>query len=158
MNDSEIRSILVPVSNASLLLPNAAVAEVIALGDLTPITDAPDWLLGTTIWHGWEVPVVAWAVLTRLTGAEPTGQARVAVLKALTGGDRMPYFGILTQGFPQLTSVNAANLVAIPDAEVNIGMLARAILQEREVIVPDLDRTAQLIAHAAYGALPITAH
>mgnify|MGYP001370497353 CR=1 FL=1 len=157
MNDSEIRSVLVPVTNAALLLPNAAVAEVIALSELAPIADAPEWLLGTTIWHGWEVPVAAWAVLTRLAGSESTAHGRIAVFKALTGGGRMPYFGILTQGFPQLTSVNAANLVAIPDAEVTIGMLARAILQEREVIVPDLDRTAQLIAHAAYGALPITA-
>ena len=42
-----IHCLLIPLHKETMLLPNAAVAEVIAYSDPESIPDAPDWL------HGW---------------------------------------------------------------------------------------------------------
>ena len=154
--EQEIRSVLIPVSGGDLLLPNAAVAEVIGMSEVVPVPDAPEWLIGTTLWHGWEMPLVAYGLLARMSEDEGVKSSRVAVIKALSAPARMPYMGFLCRGFPRLVTVSPANLVAIPDQETRIGVLGHAILQDREVVLPDLDRTSQLVAHAAFGALPIT--
>ena len=156
MSEQEVRSVLVPVSGGDILLPNAAVAEVIGLSEVVPVPDAPEWLVGTTLWHGWEMPLVAYGLLSRMAEDEPTKSSRIAVIKALSGPARMPFRGFLCRGFPRLVTVSPANLVAIPDRDASIGVLGYAILQDREVVLPDLDRTSQLVAHAAFGALPIT--
>jgi chemosensory pili system protein ChpC len=156
MSEQEVRSVLIPVSGGDLLLPNATVAEVIGMSEVVPVADAPEWLVGTTLWHGWEMPLVAYGLLSRMAEEETVQNSRIAVVKALSGPGRMPYMGFLCTGFPRLVTVSPANLVAIPDREVSIGVLGHAILQDREVVLPDLDRTSQLVAHAAFGALPIT--
>lgn len=156
MSEQEVRSVLIPVSGGDLLLPNAAVAEVIGLSEVVPVPNAPEWLIGTTLWHGWEMPLVAYGLLARMSEEEAEKSSRIAVVKALSGPPRMPFMGFLCRGFPRLVTVSPANLVAIPDRASTIGVLGHAILQDREVVLPDLDRTSQLVAHAAFGALPIT--
>lgn len=155
MSEQEIRSVLVPVSGGELLLPNAAVAEVVGMAEITEVPNAPEWLLGTSLWHGWEMPLVAYGVLARMAEKETAKANRIAVIKALSAPGRMPYMGFLCLGFPRLVTINKAALVPIPDTPSVIGVLGHAILQDREVVIPDLDRTSQLVAHAAFGALPI---
>ncbi|GAB4194082.1 MAG: chemotaxis protein CheW [Wenzhouxiangellaceae bacterium] len=156
MSEQEIRSVLIPASGGDLLLPNASVAEVVGLAEISPVPNAANWLVGTMLWHGWEIPLVNYGLLARTTESDAGDANRVAIIKALSAPARMPYMGFLCRGFPRLVTVTAASLVAIPDRTNVIGVLGHAILQDREVILPDLDRTSQLVAHAAFGALPIT--
>ena len=76
-----------------------------------PVADAPAWLLGRLAWRGWGLPVLAFSVLAGTAVQEPTENTRVAILKALNGNARLPYFGVLCQGFPRLTLVSEEMLV-----------------------------------------------
>ncbi|MFO7763939.1 MAG: chemotaxis protein CheW [Wenzhouxiangellaceae bacterium] len=155
MPDTEIRSVLMPVTEAELLLPNASIAEIVAYSKPEPIGQAPEWLLGNVLWHGWQVPVVAFGTLTEQHPAEPVEGAKICITKSLIENDRMPYIGLLAQGFPRLVTVTEAALTEVPDSSAHIAIAGKVIIGDREAWVPDLDRIGQLVAHAAFGALPV---
>jgi len=155
MSEREIRSVLVPVTDAELLLPNASIAEIVAYSRPGPIDQAPDWLLGNVLWHGWQVPVLAFGVLTESNDAEPVEGAKICITKSLIENERMPYIGILAQGFPRLVTVTEAALTEVPDSSTHIATAGKIIIGDRDAWVPDLDRIGQLVAHAAFGALPV---
>lgn len=155
MSETEIRSVLVPVTEAELLLPNASIAEIVAYSHPDPIDPAPDWLLGNVLWHGWQVPVLAFGILTEHNDTEPVDGAKICITKSLIQNDRMPYIGILAQGFPRLVTVTEAALTKVPDSSTHIATAGKVIIGDREAWMPDLDRIGQLVAHAAFGALPV---
>jgi chemosensory pili system protein ChpC len=156
MAETEIRSVMVPLTGIQILVPNATVAEVVGFIDPEPVPGAPDWLLGTFLWRGWQVPLVSFANLTEHAEKESTNGARLCITKTLIKSERMPYIAILAQGFPRLTTVTEDNLVEVPAESKPIAVAGRVIIDSTEVIIPDLDRLGHLVAHAAFGALPLT--
>ena len=151
---NDIRGVLIQVSGARLLLPNATIAEVLSYAQPEPVDGAPDWLLGRIRWRGWRLPLIAFA---RLTGiAEETGALgnKVLVLKALGGDPKLPYFALLTQGFPRLVTVAHDELMA--DAgdglELPAGVKARVLLREDPALLPDLQAVESRIGEALQAA------
>jgi len=156
MSDTEIRSVMVPVTDANLLLPNATVAEMIGYSEPDPIPEAVEWVLGTVLWHGWQVPVISFSNLIEEAGKEDLKSARICILKTLVDTDRMPYMALVTQGHPRLVTLSEDNFEEIPTESNPIAVAGKAQVEGREAIVPDLDRLGHLVAHAAFGALPLT--
>ncbi len=156
MSLAEVRCVLVPVTGAELLLPNATIAEVASYVEPEPVTGAPGWMPGLLLWRGWQVPLVSFSMLAGLAEHEELNTARVCYAKALIGNERMPYFALLSRDFPRLTTVNQAGLAETPQAERPIAVAGTVILQDRNVLIPDLDRLAHLAAHAAFGSLPLS--
>lgn len=156
MTTGEIRCVLVPVTGADLLLPNATIAEVAAYTAPEPISDAPDWMPGMILWRGWQVPLIQFSVLAALARQENPSSARLCVIKSLIGSERMPYFALLAQGFPRLTTVDRAGLSEIDGSDQPAGVAGQAIVDGGTAIVPDLDLLADLVARAAFGAGPIS--
>ena len=155
MSAADLRCVLVPVTGADLLLPNAAIAEVADFSTPEPISDAPAWLAGMILWRGWQVPLIKFSLLAGLSEQEETGSTRLCVLKSLMGSERMPYIALLAQGFPRLTTIDDSSLSEIENAGESTGVAGMATLDDSKVIVPDLDELAQLAIHAAFGAAPM---
>ena len=156
MSEAEIRSVIIPLTGMELLVPNATVAEVINYLEPQPLSDTPSWMLGTILWRGWQVPMISYAVLAEAAPAESTDRAKICVTKSLIGNARMPYFAILAQSFPRLTTIAATDVVELSSETRPIAVAGRMVMDERELVVPDLDRLGHLVAHAAFGALPVT--
>ncbi len=137
---SDIRGVMITVTNGRLLLPNATVAEVITYSDPEPVPGAPDWLLGRIRWRGWRIPMVSFARLAGYSHNEGERGAKVAVLKALSGHPRLPYFCMITQGFPRLTTVSASALLERAEDELlPEGALMRVQLRDDEAVIPDFE-------------------
>jgi chemosensory pili system protein ChpC len=152
-SSADIRGVLINLGAGRLLLPNATVAEVISFSPPEPISNAPDWLLGGMRWRGWRVPVLSVARLYGWPRQDSALGAKVAVLKALGGNPRLPYFAVVAQGFPRLVTVSEERL--LEDAEgdaLSDGIQARVVLGEDRAVVPDLLRVEALIAEALQAA------
>lgn len=148
-NFPDLRGVLIQVSGGRLMLPNACIAEILSVADPEPIEGAPDWLLGRIRWRGWQVPLISFATMAGLGEHDPAlrGQ-RVLVLKTLGGDARLPYFALLTQGFPRLVTVSQAMLAEEPDAELGNGVAAAIRYQDEEALVPDMDVIEQRLQAA----------
>jgi chemosensory pili system protein ChpC len=136
----EIRCVLIPSGGARLLLPNAAVAEVITMSKPEPVEGAPAWLLGRIGWRGWRLPLVSFATLT---GSDDGGEglsSRVAVLKALGSHPKLPFVAVVTQGFPRLITLNAELILPTHDgSELPFGVRANVLVRDDIALIPDLE-------------------
>lgn len=142
----EIRGVILPVTGGRVLVPSTTMAEVITFAPPEPVADAPDWLLGRVAWRGWRLPVLAFAVLGGVSASEATDNTRVAVLKAVHGHARLPYFGVLTQGFPRLTLIFRESLVAdAAGPALPTGVREQVRVREEPAWIPDLELIEQAL-------------
>ena len=149
----DIRGVLIQISGARLLLPNATIAEVLSYADPEPVANAPEWLLGRMRWRGWQLPLIAFARLSGIAGEKGGLGSKVIVLKALGGDPKFPYFAVLTQGFPRLVTVSRDSVVEDDAAgELPTGVQARVLLNEDPALLPDLAQIEGLIGEALRAA------
>lgn len=149
----EIRGVMLPVTGGRVLVPNTTMAEVITYAQPAAIADAPTWMLGRLAWRGWGLPVLAFPVLAGVAEQEPTENTRVAILKALSGHARLPYFGVLCQGFPRLTLISEEML--IPDdasGAVLTGVREQVRVHEESAWIPDLGAIESRVVGALAAA------
>ena len=145
----EIRGLMIPVSGTRVLLPNATVAEVITYSVPEKIANAPAWLLGRLSWRGWRLPLFSFAMLTGRAEPETVGNAKVAVLKALSGNAKMPFIAMLAQGFPRLTTITPDLLIPTGnEGERPLGVQAQVLVREDQAVIPNLDQIESLVAEA----------
>ena len=149
----EIRGVMLPVTGGRVLVPNTTMAEVITFAQPSPVAGAPAWLLGRLAWRGWGLPVLAFSALAGAAVDESTENARVAILKALSGHARLPYFGVLTQGFPRLTLISEDML--LPDENAGAlptGVREQVLVHEEPAWIPDLAAVENQIVEALSAA------
>jgi len=147
----EIRGVLIPLQGEQLLLPNAAVAEVIDYREPSPQADAPDWLLGSTSWRQRNLPMVR---LETLLGQEqPQGSARqrIVVCHTLSDEARRPFVGIVATAIPRLVRVREEQLQGLPtpQGEGQGVVQARLMLDDQQALIPDLAGLERLISEAS---------
>ena len=134
----DIRGVMIGVTGARVLLPNATVAEVITYSPPDPVDGAPDWMLGRIRWRGWRLPVISYARMIGSAQEEGEFGAKVVVLKALGGNPRHSYFALLTQGFPRLVTVSQDALTQEEAGQAIEGVLMHVRLRDEDAVIPDL--------------------
>jgi chemosensory pili system protein ChpC len=150
---SEIRGLMITVTNGRVLLPNTNVSEIITAATPEPIANAPSWLLGRVRWRGWRVPLFSYSILTGLTDREGALNAKVTVLKGLSGNARMPFVAMMCLGFPRLTTITPDVLIPTGDPTTEpVGVRQRLLVRDDPAYIPDLPAIERLIADALLAA------
>ena len=146
----ELYSLLIPLNQERLIVPRACVAEVVRFAPLQADEAVPRWFRGHVAWNGRRVPVISFEELAGLTPVEPGGRTRVAILSAIGGRLSAGFFGVLTEGFPQLVRVNRE--VVQPAARQAWPENGPVICQIRMIneypLIPDLEAIEDLIEDA----------
>ncbi|MGA2024347.1 MAG: chemotaxis protein CheW [Steroidobacteraceae bacterium] len=145
---AEVYSLLIPLADARLLVPRACVAEVVGYQVPAPMEAAPPWYLGLVNWNARSLPLVSFEGACGLPIPPASGRSRVVVFHALGGHIEIGYFGIVSQGFPQL--VRVSNDVVRPDnsrifAE-RVPVLCQVRMLNETPLLPDLERLELMIA------------
>ncbi|MCC5861305.1 MAG: chemotaxis protein CheW [Gammaproteobacteria bacterium] len=136
----ELYSLLVPLHDARLIVPRACVAEVVGYTRPDPVAEAPDWFTGMLSWNGRQLPVISFEIAAGQPPPERSGRTRVVVFHAAAGQLQPPFFGVLTQGFPQLVRVNADVLSADPEPFPEDGpVICRIRMLNEAPLIPDLE-------------------
>lgn len=148
MSEGELYALLIPLADERLLVPRACVAEVAALPTLQPMPGAPAWYLGIMTWSGRSIPVVSFEGACGQPLPGGGGRSRVVIFSCL--GRKLPigYFGIVTQGFPQLLRISPNVITA--DQTRMFGERSPVLCQVKMVnelpLIPDLERLEDMIA------------
>lgn len=153
VDTKELYSLLIPLQGERLLVPRMCVAEVIAFADAvrTREDSAPDWYLGAIEWNNRRVPIVSFDSTTGDERRSKRNRTRVVVFHAITDHLKGGYYGILTQGFPQLVRVNADVLGLETEQSVpaSFPALCRARMIHEYPLIPDVERLEKMIADLA---------
>ena len=120
---NDIRAVLIPIeTNRKLLLPNAMVAEVMAMRSIDDSGVDEPWILGTVTWRGWDIPLIDFGLLTGYQHDEPRAVAstdNIAVLKCINHPKDLPYFAVLSRGIPKLQLVSRGDIQLHEEKDVN---------------------------------------
>ena len=150
----ELYSLLVPLSEERMIVPRACVAEVVRFSTPEKAVGAQEWMLGTVNWNGRALPVVSFEGTIGNDVPEQNSRTRIVVFYADAGKLKAGYFGLLTQGFPQLVRVNEEVLKlestqGWPDAAP---VLCRVRMINEYPLIPDLERLEDMLAEALADA------
>lgn len=143
----EVYSLLVPLADDRLIVPRACVAEVVRYIKPEGVGGAHDWYLGTVNWSGRELPIVSFEGLLGDDIPATSGRTRIVVFYATSGKLRGAYFGVLTQGFPQLVRVNREVLRLDKSADIgsDVPAYCRVKMINEYPLIPDLEKIEELI-------------
>ncbi|MBT5218247.1 MAG: chemotaxis protein CheW [Woeseia sp.] len=146
--EEELYSLLVPLVEERLIVPRACVAEVVRYTSPVQRDGNQNWMLGSIGWNGRDLPVVTFEGAIGKDVPAPTGRTRVVVFNSSTGRIRSGFFGVLTQGFPQLVRVNQEVLqLESKDAwPPGAPVLCRVKMINEFPLIPNLERLEEMIA------------
>ncbi len=151
---AEIYSLLIPLVDARLIIPRSCVAEVVGFQAPSEMTGAPPWYIGTIAWNGRHVPLISFEGACGQHIPAASGRSRVVVFHCIGARVEAGFFGIVSQGFPQLVRVSSD--VVRPDNSRVFSERSPVICQIRMVNetpwVPDLERLEDMIADETHSA------
>mgnify|MGYP001822263134 CR=1 FL=1 len=150
----ELYSLLVPLSEDRLIVPRACVAEVVRYSKAESQEGAHEWMLGTVSWNGRQLPVVSFEGTLGKPVPVVTGRTRIVVFYAGSGHLKSGYFGVLTQGFPQLVRVNRDVLkLEAKDGWPEIApVLCKVRMINEFPMIPDLEKLEVMLARETLQA------
>ena len=151
MADNEIRTILAPLTDGYVMLPNSAVGEILTFTSPEPFKQGPPWLLGEIAWRGWQVPVINYERMLKDNGVTPiTAKTRVLIIKTLGESTQVNYIGLVIQGLPRLKKVSAGTLVEKQIDDLPDTVFSKVTIDDLQAVIPELGDLTRTVEIAAY--------
>jgi chemosensory pili system protein ChpC len=153
-HEAELYSLLIPLLEDRLIVPRACVAEVIRYIAPEQEPGAHGWMLGNVEWNGRQLPTVSYEGVLGKDLPATTGRSRVVVFHASTGQLKTGYFGVLTQGFPQLVRVNkdVLKLETTEGWPDDAPVLCRVKMINEFPLIPDLEKLEAMLVRESLQA------
>jgi chemosensory pili system protein ChpC len=151
MADKELRTILAPLTDGYVMLPNSAVGEILAFTSPEPFKQGPPWLLGEIAWRGWQVPVINYERMLKDNGITTiTAKTRVLIVKTLGESTQVNYIGLVIQGLPRLKKVSVSTLIEKQIDDLPDTVFSKVTIDDLQAVIPELGDLTRTIEIAAY--------
>ena len=144
-----VRSQLIALESLRLVLPNTAIAEVIAYTKPELPEGMPEWFLGYVPWRGYHIPVISFEAMIDQPGSSPDKRSRVIVLTSISGDADRPFYGLLATGIPRLMVVDSDNIQNAPEIGATDSLIMRQVVVDKHAaVIPDqYELEARLKSH-----------
>ncbi|MGQ0587242.1 MAG: chemotaxis protein CheW [Gammaproteobacteria bacterium] len=149
MAREDVYAVLVSLASDTLLLPNAAVAEVISAERVDPPpAGSPPWLAGRATYNNRQLAVVRFETMNGGTPPEDSRRTRLAVIQPLTGALRTGQYAIVCQGYPHLVTLNRTALKReqLVSGDDDALVLTRVSIANTNALIPNLEKIEELLA------------
>lgn len=143
---TSLTCLAIPLADRTLLLPNVVVAELIPYRAPQTSSGMPAWFLGQINWRDLRLPLLSFEAASD-GQAQIGGNARVAVINAAGGREKVKFIALLVQGIPRSVKV-ATDLASAPDATLAPLELEAVQVGGDVVKIPDLIALEQLLEDA----------
>lgn len=141
-----IHCLTLPLFDETILLPNAAIAEVVTFKSLESMQNGPQWFLGYVNWRDYRVPLISFESISGKEVKKAKKNSQIAILNTLNGNTQLPYIGLLTQGIPSLAIVKEDELKDISTGVSERPYVGAYIdLAGIKAIIPSIDEIEQRI-------------
>ena len=151
MAAEHIRTIMAPLTDGHVLMPNSAVAEVLAYTAPEPFKHSPPWLLGEIAWRGWQVPVISYETLLNEDASYASApKGRILIIKTLGESTQVNHIGLIIQGLPKLKKVTRNSLIEKKTTNLADTLFSEVSIDSQTAMIPELGHLTRTVEHAAY--------
>lgn len=140
--------LIATIQDCQLLLPDAAVAEIIEFQQVEPESDdMPTWYLGKLPWRGYQVPLISLENLNHDAFFTQGNKLKIIVLHSASHRDKMPYWGFVSLATPSMNRINKSSLSKYEVDELHAMEKIWAVMDEDEhpAMIPDMEKIEQQI-------------
>ena len=140
-----LHSIEVPLDGLTLIVPSAAVAEVINPLTLTQVPFSQPWLKGVIGWRTLAVPVISFETLVGMpTPASPVS-GKIVIFYPLNGRSDWEFYGMLAAAEPRPQALSHSEPVATGSELPNLPCIAAGLkVGGKLMLIPDMDEMKKL--------------
>jgi chemosensory pili system protein ChpC len=141
-----INSLIVPLNGQNLLLPQSAMAEVVARQPLRPFEGDIDWLRGFVEWRGQQVPVVSVETICGRSGGEVTTNSRYVVLYGVESIPGLQFYALEVAGIPHPVKLQSPDVIEGGVKDQDCQVVVRNVMADGQpCVIPDLQRLEYMI-------------
>lgn len=152
MDPHKIKCILLTLRTENLVVPNAAVAEIVSLRDVKKINKAPQWLLGKMHWRGVDIPLVSFEAAAEGAGAAMNANqaAVIHLINSDGASSAYPYVGLSISGVPHISYFSKDQISTDTQTKKPHPMVAQRIrINGAAASILDIESIAAMIKKAA---------
>lgn len=150
-----IKCIILTLRSENVMVPNAAIAEIISAKDATRMENVPDWYLGKMAWRGVDVPLVSFEAAGGDKARSVNLNTQVAVLYAVNKDAVYPYIGLVISGVPHVTRFSREQIIVDPESLLEVHshpMVAQKTrINGAAVSILDIDAIESMVIEAESG-------
>ncbi len=102
----QIKCVIFTLRKENVIIPNALVAEIISVKEVSTGENTPEWFLGKMNWRGEEVPLLSFEVAAGDKVSKVNLNTQAVVLYAVgKNGENVesPYLGLVMSGVPHVS-------------------------------------------------------
>lgn len=129
---------VLPMQDMQLILPNVAVAEVIAWMPPVPVENVPAWYLGHVDWRGETVPIISYERLNESPLDSHSKKVRMVIFNSSGAFPGLDFFGMIIQSIPHLLRVEHALISELSEVEKVSSVQMVVNTAQGTSIIPDL--------------------
>ncbi len=136
----ELATLLIPVENKNLVLPNVSVAEIIDYRKIIKDEGLPDWHIGTLDWRTKSLPMVSFEVVNGEPHAgDDEMRAKIVIVNGVTSNEELPFWGFVSAGSPRLMRLMDDEDIKQSDEVCGPAEQMAITISGEQAHIPDLD-------------------
>jgi chemosensory pili system protein ChpC len=136
-----LHSLEVPLEGMTLLVPSAAVAEVINMQNMAAVPFSQPWLHGAIGWRTLAVPVISFEALLGTKARAAPASGKLVIFYPLGGRQNWEFFAMFATGEPRPQLLDGSQPVAegseLPDSPY---IAAGLKVEGRVMLIPDFEQ------------------
>ena len=146
MSHAQVKCIVLKTNSDELLLPNAAVAEIVPIKNIINVANRPNWMLGYLDWRGNSVPLVSFEAMggARMPSLA-SGAIKAAMLFSISEDKDFPFMSILVQGAPSVVNVNEQDIVENREEITHAAIENKVMLSKGNYSILNLEKLEEII-------------
>lgn len=136
-----LHSLEVPLEGMTLLVPSAAVAEVINPQYMAPVPFSQPWLKGAIGWRTLAVPVISFETLLGASAKAVPASGKLVIFYPLGGRKDWEFFAMFATGEPRPQLLDGSQPVAEgSELPVSPYIAAGLKVDGRVMLIPDFEQ------------------
>lgn len=146
MSDNQIKCVALKINEAELLLPNAAIAEIVPIKNIINVANKPVWMLGYLDWRGNSVPLISFEAMggVRMPSLA-SGTVKAAVLFSIGENQNIPYVALLVQGAPGVIEVKEEELLTAKEEILHPAIEEKVLLGENHYSLVNIEKLEAIV-------------
>jgi len=151
MLPNQVPSLIIPIENGNLLVPNSSVAEIVSYqhekknAQSSDSAELPDWVVGQITWRFLALPCISFDKITESISGEPKIPTRVAIFNTVTEAFGPRFYGLAMNGIPRLSRVMQEDIVE-EDGETHALETLRVQVNGESCCIPNLAAIEKFLA------------